>query len=177
MKRNPNPKILANALLKISEKNNVLDDVNTSLIFLIDLIENERLFCVFLQSKKINRDEKRNTLNFVLGQNGHPLVNEMVSYLYGSKAPNILNDTFRIFQLKYRKARNILEIKGTVASKISSSKLKSFQESLELSLGRKAELSIEVDPALIGGIKLRINNTYLDASIQNQLRLLQNELL
>ena len=34
MKRNPNPKILANALFKISEQNNVLDDVNTSLIFL-----------------------------------------------------------------------------------------------------------------------------------------------
>lgn len=177
MKRNPNPKILANALFKISEQNNALDDVNTSLIFLNDLIENERLFCVFLQSKKINRDEKRNTLNIVLGQNGHPLVNEMVSYIYGSKALSILNDTFRVFHLKYRKALNILEIKGTVASEISSSKLKSFQESLELSLGRKAELSIEVDPTLIGGIKLRINNTYLDASIQNQLRLLQNELL
>ena len=38
MKRNPNPKILANALFEISEKNKVLDDVNTALIFLNNLI-------------------------------------------------------------------------------------------------------------------------------------------
>ena len=177
MKRNQNPKILADALFKVSEQNSVLDDVNTALIFLNELIENERLFCVFLQSKKISGDEKKDTLNIVLGENGHPLVNEMISYLYGSKAPNILHDTFKIFQSKYRKASNVLEVKGTVASEISSSQLESFQASLESSLGKKAELLIEIDPTLIGGIKLRINNIYIDASIQNRLRLLQNELL
>ena len=177
MKRNPNPKILANALFEISERNKVLDDVNTALIFLNNLIVNERLFCVFLQSKKINSDEKKNILNIVLGKNGHPLVNQIISYLYGSKALNVLNDVFKIFQSKYQKSSNVLEIKGTVASKISSSQLESFQASLESSLGRKTELSIEVDSSLIGGIRLRINNIYLDASIQNQLRLLQNELL
>ena len=64
MKRNPNPKILANALFKISEQNNVLDDVNTSLIFLNDLIENERLFCVFLQSKKIIPKKKQSIFQY-----------------------------------------------------------------------------------------------------------------
>ena len=177
MKRNQNSKILADALFKVSEQNSVLDDVNTALIFLNELIENERLFCVFLQSKKISGDEKKDTLNTVLGENGHPLVNQIISYLYGSKALNILNDVFKIFQSKYQKSSNVLEIKGTVASEISSFQLESFQASLESSLGRKTELSIEVDSSLIGGIRLRINNIYLDASIQNRLRLLQNELL
>ena len=177
MKRSQNPKILADALFNVSKQSNLLDDVNAALIFLNHLIENERLFCVFLQSKKISRDEKKDTLNIVLGENGHPIVNEMISYLYGSKAPYVFNNTIKIFQSKYRKASNVLYIKGTVASDISRSQLKSFQVSLESSLGRKAELSIEVDPTLIGGIRLRINNIYLDASIQNQLRLLQNELL
>ena len=36
MKRNQNPKILADALFKVSEQNSVLDDVNTALIFLND---------------------------------------------------------------------------------------------------------------------------------------------
>ena len=177
MKRNQNPKVLADALFIVSEKNNVLDDVNTALIFLNGLVENERLFCVFLQSKKISGEEKKEILNIILGKNGHPLVNEMISYLYGSKAPKILHDTCKIFQSKYRKASNVLEIKGTVASEISSSQLESFQASLESSLGKKAKLLIEIDPTLIGGIKLRINNIYIDASIQNRLLLLQNELL
>ena len=36
---------------------------------------------------------------------------------------------------------------------------------------------MQVDPNLIGGIKLRIENTFLDASIQNQLQTLRTELL
>ena len=42
---------------------------------------------------------------------------------------------------------------------------------------KNAEISISVDKAIIGGIKLKIENTFLDASIQNQLQMLKNKLL
>ncbi|GIS53360.1 hypothetical protein Ct9H90mP29_04020 [bacterium] len=44
-------------------------------------------------------------------------------------------------------------------------------------LGKETDLSIDIDPSLIGGIKLRIDNTFLDASIQNQLQSLRSKLL
>ena len=38
-------------------------------------------------------------------------------------------------------------------------------------------LSVEVDEKIIGGVKLQVENTYLDGSIINQLQRLQTELL
>jgi F-type H+-transporting ATPase subunit delta len=44
-----------------------------------------------------------------------------------------------------------------------------LKSSLETALGKTTELNVNVDPNLIGGIKLRVGNKFLDASIQNQL--------
>ena len=60
---------------------------------------------------------------------------------------------------------------------MSDDQIESFKTSLDEILGKKTKLSIEVEPSLIGGIKLRIDNTFLDASIQNQLQSLHSKLL
>jgi F0F1-type ATP synthase delta subunit len=44
-------------------------------------------------------------------------------------------------------------------------------------MNKKADLKIEVDGQLLGGIKLRIENTFLDASLKSKLNRLQTELL
>lgn len=56
-------------------------------------------------------------------------------------------------------------------------KKKSLKISLDTILGKETDLYIDVDESLIGGIKLRIENTFLDASVQNQLQVLKGELL
>ena len=60
---------------------------------------------------------------------------------------------------------------------MNDKQIESLKLSLDEILGKKTKLSIEVDPSLIGGIKLRVDNTFLDASIYNQLQTLRTELL
>ena len=60
---------------------------------------------------------------------------------------------------------------------MSNQQIDSLKASLDEILGKKTKLSFEIDPSLIGGIKLRVNNTFLDASIHNQLQKLRTELL
>ena len=77
----------------------------------------------------------------------------------------------------YKKTKNILSVKGTVAEKMSEAEIESLRSSLNDLLGKETDLSINIDPSLIGGIKLSIDNTFLDASIQNQLQSLRSKLL
>jgi len=177
MKPNLSPKDLATALFKVSEQNDVLEEVKIALMQLNDIIVGSGQFRVFIQSKKMKGNTKTDILNTILGESGHPMVNEMVSYLHGSKAPNDLRDISILFDSMYRKGRNILQVRGIVANEMSESQVQSLKTSLDTMLGKQTELSMEVDPALIGGIKLRIDNTFLDASIHNQLQTLRSELL
>ena len=64
-----------------------------------------------------------------------------------------------------------------MASSITEDEKSSLKSSLDLILGKNTDLVINVDEALIGGIRLRIENTYLDASVQSQLQTLRGELL
>ena len=177
MKPNLSSKDLATGLFKVSEQNNVLEQVRIALMQLNDIVGGNGHFRVFIQSKKMKGNTKTNILNTILGESGHPLVNEMVSYLHGSKAPNDLKEISVLFDSMYRKGRNILQVKGIVAQEMSETQIQSLKTSLDAIFGKQTELFIKVDRAIIGGIKLRIDNTFLDASIHNQLQILRAELL
>ncbi len=177
MRHNSNPKYLAAVLFQVSEEYNILNKVRGALLELNNLVSSNGHLRVFVQSKKIDRKTKAKVFNQIFGKSGHPLVNETISYLQGSRAIKDLREIFFNFESRYKKVSNILEVKGTVAFRLSEVETESLKVFLDKILGKKTELSIEIDPSLIGGIKLRIDNTFLDASIQNQLQRLQTELL
>ena len=177
MKHNLNPKVIATGLFNVADQSDDLDKVRDALRSLNHIVVDSGQFRVLIQSKKIKGKLKVEILNSVLGKLSHPLVNEVVSYLKGSSAANELKEISTFFESMYGKKSNTIEVKGVVASKMSDQQIESFKASLDEILGKKTILSIEVDPNLIGGIKLRIDNTFLDASIHNQLQTLRTELL
>ena len=177
MKHNLNPKVIATGLFNTADQHDDLHKVRDALRNLNNIVTESSQFRVLIQSKKIKGKLKVEILNSVLGKLSHPIVNEVVSYLKGSSAANELKEIFTFFDSMYGKKSNTIEVKGIVASEMSDQQIESFKTSLDEILGKKTKLSIEVDPSLIGGIKLRIDNTFLDASIHNQLQTLRTELL
>ena len=177
MKLDLNPKVIATGLFNVADQNDDLDTVRDALRFLNYIVKDSGQFRVLVQSKKINGKLKVEILNSVLGKLSHPLANEIVSYLKGSSAVNELREITNLFESLYRNKNNIIEVKGVVASNMSDQQIESLKTSLDEILGKKTKLSIEIDSSLIGGIKLRIDNTFLDASIHNQLQILRTELL
>ena len=80
MKLKLNPKKLATVLFNLSEKNDILLQVNNALKELNDIAADNGQFRMLIQSKKINGKIKVEILNKILGNSGHPLVNEIISY-------------------------------------------------------------------------------------------------
>ena len=177
MKHNLNPKVIATGLFNVADQNDDLDKIRYALRTLNHIVIDSGQFRALVQSKKIKGELKVEILNSVLGKLSHPLVNEVVSYLNGSSAANELKEISTFFESMYGKKSNTIEVKGIVASNMSNEQRESFKASLDEILGKKTKLSIEIDPSLIVGIKLRVDNTFLDASIHNQLQTLRTELL
>ena len=177
MTRKQSAKHLAIALYSVSERNGVLDSVHRSLNKVIKLVKIESQFRAFVQSKRIQGDQKATILNTVMGEEGHPLVAELLSHLKGSQATTILRDVADLFNRRYKAGRNIVSVKGTLADEISQEEKSSLKSSLDQILGKDTDLSLDVDESLIGGIRLRIENRFLDATVQNQMQTLRSELL
>ena len=177
MTRKQSAKHLAIALYSVSEQNGVLDSVHRSLNKVVKLVKIESQFRAFVQSKRIQGDQKATILNTVMGEEGHPLVAELLSHLKGSQATTILRDVADLFNRRYKAGRNIVSVKGTLADEISEEEKSSLKSSLDQILGKDTDLSLDVDESLIGGIRLRIENRFLDATVQNQMQTLRSELL
>ena len=148
MKRRSNIKNLAAALLVVAKDIDAVDEVQRSIKLVLELLKKDAQFRAFMQSKRFTIEQKTEVIKFGLQDVCNPLIQELL----------------------------IIEIdqNPTVLMRKLSAYL---QKSLEESIGKDTELDLKIDPNLLGGIKLRIENTFLDASIKNKMDNLRRELL
>ncbi|HEY8117922.1 MAG TPA: F0F1 ATP synthase subunit delta [Methylophilaceae bacterium] len=64
----------------------------------------------------------------------------------------------------------VLEAEITAAAKLSDAEVKALVKRLEIKFGKKIEASVKLDPQIIGGIKIVVGDTVIDASVRGQLQ-------
>ena len=71
------------------------------------------------------------------------------------------------------------EVEGTVetAKPIDDDELRKIEAAASVTFGKKVSLRVEVDPELIGGIRLRVGNTLFDGSVATALDDLERKLM
>jgi F-type H+-transporting ATPase subunit delta len=177
MKLNKPDKILSKVLFDISRKDQMQNKMLSDLSFVIKAIEKESQIKSFIQSKRISNDKKLDILNQVFKDKINTVLIEILSLLSGPDSIKVLYSINRYFIDSYRNENNIVDVKIIVANRLSQSQVKTLKTSISKSLGKNIDLLIEVDEGIIGGVKLRVEDTFIDGSIINQLQSLQKELL
>jgi F-type H+-transporting ATPase subunit delta len=87
---------------------------------------------------------------------------------YGRLA--LLPEVALVFEELKAEDEGVLEAEITAAAKPTDSAIKALVKRLESKFGKKIEASVKVDPELIGGIKIVIGDTVIDASVRGQLQ-------
>ena len=170
-------KVLSKVLFDLSLKDQSQKKMLSDLSLVIKVIDNESQIKSFLQSKKISSDKKLDILKQVFKDSINARLIEVLSLLSGPDSIKVLNSINKSFMDRYKKENNILDVKVVVAKKLDSSQTEIIESSLSKSFGKNVALSVEIDEKIIGGLKIRVEDTYLDGTIINQLQRLQTELL
>ena len=82
----------------------------------------------------------------------------------------------RAFRVKYNQAHGILEATATSAIPMTAEQTERLHEKLEAVTGKKIDLKTKVDPKVLGGIRLDIEGTELDGTVQNRLAALRKNI-
>jgi F-type H+-transporting ATPase subunit delta len=77
----------------------------------------------------------------------------------------------------YREELGIQKAEVSVAQEIGPDMRDKITQAVQKITGKKPELEIRIDPSLIGGVKVRMGNTILDASVKTKLEELRESLL
>jgi F-type H+-transporting ATPase subunit delta len=101
-----------------------------------------------------------------LDEAGINLVKLLVEY--GRLA--LLPEVAAAFEELKAEDEGVLEAEITAAAEPADSAVKELVKRLESKFGKKIEASVKIDPELIGGVKIVIGDTVIDASVHGQLQ-------
>lgn len=107
-----------------------------------------------------------------------PLLVDFVALLERNRRIGLLRQTAIAFQDIYRKENRIFRVEVVAASAPSPENEKRLKDLILKELrGGQMEYRLRIDPSLIGGFVVNIDNERLDASIKNELKQLRFKLL
>lgn len=89
----------------------------------------------------------------------------------------LLNKIIKEFEDYYNKKNNILSVKVLSANKLDNSEKKEISKSLNKKLNKQIEIIEKVDPKIKGGIIIKYDDTLINGSIKNRLKLLRNNII
>ncbi|HSI24273.1 MAG TPA: F0F1 ATP synthase subunit delta [Methylotenera sp.] len=101
-----------------------------------------------------------------LNDNAQNLIKVLIEY---GRLPVLPAITAAFEELKAQD-EGVLEAQIIAATKLSAAETKDLVKRLEQKFGKKVEATVSVDAEIIGGIKIIVGDTVIDASVKNQLQ-------
>ena len=104
-------------------------------------------------------------------------VKKLLVLLTGQRKLVYLQDLAEAYRERLLAHQNVVRAEVTSAAPLSPEKTKALGESLSKVTGKKVELSVSVDPELLGGVVAKIGSTVYDGSVRTQLARMRQELV
>lgn len=104
-------------------------------------------------------------------------VKKLFVLLTQSRRLQLMPDVATAYGERLLSHQNIVRADVTTAAPLSAEKTKALEERLSQVTGKKVELSVSVDPELLGGVVARIGSTVYDGSVKTQLHRLRQGLV
>jgi len=104
-------------------------------------------------------------------------VKKLLVLLVQSRKPAFIPELAVAFRERLLKHQNIVRAEVTSAVALSPEKTKALADSLGKVTGKQVDLSVRVDPELLGGVVATIGSTVYDGSVRTQLQRLRQELV
>ncbi len=81
-----------------------------------------------------------------------------------------------LFEELKNDAEGVAKARIDSAFPLDDAQLAELKAALEKRFGKKIETTVNVDPALVGGARITVGDTVIDASVQAQLQTMANRL-
>lgn len=102
---------------------------------------------------------------------------KLLVLLAESRKLNLVPDLAIAYRERLLAHQNIVQAEVTSAVALSPEKTKALADSLGRVTGKQVDLSVSVDPELLGGVVAKIGSTVYDGSVRTQLQRMRQELV
>jgi F-type H+-transporting ATPase subunit delta len=165
------------ALFETARKTGTIERVETDLEMIDALMRTQPKLLRVLRAPTIGREQKKELVRRLFDKGISNLTLRFLYLLIDKRREALLPEINREFRALSYGARNILPVTATVATRLTPGERTRLTETLSRRTGKTVELAEELDPALVGGVVLRLGDTIIDGSIAGHLRRLRQQLV
>lgn len=167
----------AKALFALGVKEKAADTFGKDLDGLASAMNASPDLLKLFKSPSFNTQEKKAVLKDVVGKlSMAPLSVNFLSVLADKGRLDCLPDIQKTYSELLDGVSGVVRGKLTTAMALPADRQKDIKSKLEKKSGQKLVLDFGVEPAILGGVVLRVGDKVLDASLRAQLQLLKEQI-
>ena len=129
-----------------------------------------------LSDPMVAREEKIKLIEMATGEPLHDTLKQFIAFVVDQKREDKMFFIAMKYMEMYRAKHHILSTQVTTATELPEATYDKIKAFVKQTFDSDAELEVHIDPSLIGGFILDIENTRMDASVAGQLNALKNKL-
>jgi F-type H+-transporting ATPase subunit delta len=167
----------AQALLDLSNEKNLVEKVNADMVQLASVCKESKEFQNLLTSPIIDSAKKSHIFNQIFESKLEKMSVDFMQLILKNSREALMPAIANSFLKLYKKSKNIIDVTVISAVKLDDNTRLSLEAKIKANFEGSIELTEKIDPALIGGFIVRIDDQQIDASIASQLTNLKNILL
>jgi F-type H+-transporting ATPase subunit delta len=168
--------VYARALFEAAKERDALDRVHDELGQFADALNAERNLQVFLFSPYFSSEEKKEGVRRIVSDADERFLNFLELLAERHRMPAIFR-VRRTFDSMWAEENRLLPVTVTSAVELDEGLVRSIGDRIAEQTGRQVELSSKVDPDVLGGLKVRVGNMVLDATVRNRLEQLRKQVV
>lgn len=165
----------ARALYDLSVERNIASRVQKDVQFIYEVFRSSAQLVEYLNNPVVKSSEKRALLHKIFSDGIHVFTLKFLDVILDNKREDRITDITRQFISLFRKQQGITEVNLITATEVGNTEVNKIIGVLAKGQD-KVEVTRSVNPELMGGFILRINDRQLDASVLSQLRRIRKEL-
>src|SRR5690606_35704171 len=168
----------AKSIMELSLEKGRLAEVHTDFQRLTDLLASNRELELVLKNPIVNSDKKLNILKALFAEGTDPLTMTFFEIVSRKNREEILLDVAKEFENQYNLHMSIQVAEVTTTFPLDDTLRKEFAEVVKEVSGKKTVKLVEkINPELIGGYILKVNDRQLDESLSSKLRQLKTQFI
>jgi F-type H+-transporting ATPase subunit delta len=165
------------ALFELAIESGQLIEREQEIKTVLDALNHEPDLCLILSHPNISKDAKIEAIESIFSQNiSKDLLGFLALAIKKGREDNI-KDILNYVVAKLRANSGYVKVSVTSAVELTANDKAKLISKLEAMTGNKITLESTIDKALIGGLKIRINDRVIDSSIRTTLHKMSNDIL
>ena len=161
----------AQALFQIAQAEGALEQVEDELFRFARILENETRLREALTDPALPPEQRAKIIQELLGNKATPHTTNIVAFIVqqgrARELPKIIDSLVELAAAERRKG--IAEVR--TALPLDEEQRRKLTEAIERATGKQVELKVLVDPTVIGGLLVRVDDQVFDGTVRRRLQM------